>query len=66
MIALVFAAASGVNHVMQDSQGSGVGTALGAGVSFIFILSIWALGAIVTGLLALVTRGGKTVVTRRR
>lgn len=41
------------------------GAAIGTGISVIMILFVWCIGAVITGLLAMVTRGGKTVVVRR-
>lgn len=39
------------------------GQVIGAGTAFTGIALIWFFGAIITGLLALLTRGGKTVIT---
>lgn len=52
-----------IESAATDAERAGSG--IGAGIATTFILIIWAAGAIVTGLLAMVTRGGKTVVTRR-
>lgn len=40
-------------------------TVIGAGIGITSILMVWAFGAVITGLLAVLTRGGKTVVTRK-
>lgn len=49
-----------VNSGLPSDNGAFAGV-LGV---FILILSIWALGAVITGLLALLTRGSKTIVYR--
>lgn len=69
MLIWLITAGAGVNDVIQsagDSEAGRAGATIGAGIGFIFILFVWAMGAVVTGLLALLTRGSKTVVTRRR
>lgn len=68
MLIWLITAGAGVNDVIQssDSEAGRAGATIGAGIGFIFILFVWAMGAVVTGLLALLTRGNKTVVTRRR
>lgn len=38
------------------------GTAIGGGIGTTFILGFWMIGSVITGLLALLTRGGKTVI----
>lgn len=43
-----------------EQTGRNIGTALGIGV----ILIVWALGSVITGLLALLTRGSKTIVRK--
>lgn len=45
------------------SEAEKAGRAVGAGLGFAMILVVWALGAVVTGLLAILTRGSKTIVT---
>lgn len=39
--------------------------AAAGGVAFVLILIVWALGSVVTGILALLTRGSKTVIRRQ-
>jgi hypothetical protein len=34
------------------------------GIAFFFILVVWALGSVVTGVLALLTRGSKTIIRK--
>lgn len=67
MLIWLITAGAGMSDVIQssDSEAGKTGAAIGAGIGFIFLLFVWAMGAVVTGLLALLTRGNKTVVTRR-
>lgn len=50
------------NHLQTGSEAEQAGTAIGATLGTGMIFVFWVLGAIVTGLLALLTRGGKTIV----
>jgi hypothetical protein len=54
------------NNLMQTTApgGESTGTAIGVGFSFIMLIIVWALGSVITGLLALVTRGSKTMVKK--
>jgi hypothetical protein len=45
------------------SEGGKVGFAIGAGIGLTAILVLWVLGSLITGLLALLTRGRKTIIT---
>lgn len=67
MVAWLIAGAGGSAEVMNaaDSEAGRAGAAVGAGIGVIMILFVWCIGAVITGLLALVTRGSKTVVVRR-
>lgn len=47
----------------NTSDAARAGHAVGAGIGLTFLLVIWALGAVVTGLLAILTRGSKTIIT---
>lgn len=47
-----------------DGDGLDSVRTFGTSIAVGFVLIVWALGAVITGLLALVTRGGKTVVRR--
>ena len=62
MLWSAIAGASNVSHMEVNSEaekaGQAVGTVIGMGV----LLFFWACGSIVLGLLALVTRGQKTIV----
>lgn len=40
------------------------GNAAAGGIAFIILLFVWAAGSMVTGILALVTRGSKTIVKK--
>jgi hypothetical protein len=52
-----------VGSIKTDgSSAAEAGRAIGAGLASGFVLFMWALGAVITGLLALLTRGGKTTV----
>ena len=49
---------------MNDSDSArAAGTAIGGTIGSGLILSVWVLGAIITGLLALLARGRKTIIT---
>lgn len=48
----------------QMSEAQRTSAALGTGLGVVIILVIWALGSVVTGLLALLTRGSKTIVKK--
>ncbi len=51
-----------------DTSGSDAekaGAAIGGGIAFTFIVGIWLIGAVITGLLALITRSGKTVTVTK-
>ena len=43
-----------------EEAGRNIGTALGVGM----ILALWAFGSVITGLLALLTRGSKVIVKK--
>jgi hypothetical protein len=60
MVSAVALVADGPAAVTEAEK---AGRAIGAGIGMTFILVIWALGAVVTGLLALLTRGSRTIVT---
>lgn len=47
---------------MPDSEAGRAGAAIGTTIGLGLILGIWASGAVITGLLALLTRGNKVVV----
>jgi hypothetical protein len=55
------------NNFLQNvnAGAEGTGTAIGAGFSFMFLIIVWALGSVIIGLLALVTRGTKTIVKKK-
>ena len=55
------------NNFLQtvNAGAEGTGTAIGAGSSFLFLIIVWALGSVITGLLALVFRGNKTIVRKK-
>jgi lipoprotein signal peptidase len=57
-----------VNEVTQGAdltQIQNAGYAVGAGLGGMMILFVWVMGAVITGLLALLTRGSKTVVVKK-
>jgi hypothetical protein len=47
------------------SEAEKAGTAIGAGIGAMFIVSIWAMGDIILGLLVLLTRGKKIITTEQ-
>lgn len=47
---------------MSDAQKAG--TAIGAGIGMMFIITVWALGDIILGFAVLLTRGKKVIITR--
>ena len=55
------------NNFMQtvDAGAESSAAAIGAGSSLIFLIIVWALGSVITGLLAFVTRGSKTTVKQK-
>jgi hypothetical protein len=63
MLAWLIAAIAGVSNLdpAQD-EFEDAGRAIGGAIGFSFIGIVWLIGALITGLLALLTRGGKTVV----
>ena len=67
MISWLFSAGSSTHQAMQTatSEAEAAGAAIGTGIGFVFILVIWTLGAVITGLFALIFRGRKTIVVRR-
>lgn len=56
-----------VNEAVTNasSQAGQVGAQVGAGIGGMMILFVWVMGAVITGLLALVTRGSKTVIVKK-
>lgn len=48
-----------------SSEAARAGATIGTGLGVMMILFVWVAGAVVTGLLALLTRGGKTVIVRK-
>jgi hypothetical protein len=52
-------------HVAAESGGDQTANAVGGFLAGTVILWIWLFGAIITGLLAFMTRSGKTVITER-
>ena len=63
MLAWAVAAGLGIGEMEPvSSDAEAAGRAVGSGIAFTIILVVWALGAIITGLLALLTRGSKTIV----
>jgi hypothetical protein len=48
----------------QYSEAQQVGTAIGGAIGGAVILFVWVAGAVILGLLALLTRGRKTVIIR--
>lgn len=67
MVMWLFAVGDHSSGVIATSQSEAerAGAAIGTGIGIMMILFVWCIGAVITGLLALLTRGGKTVVTRR-
>lgn len=61
MLAWVISAAS-VNNVSQMPSDAQPYAAAGVGLAIGFILIVWAAGAVVTGLLAMILRGDKVMV----
>ena len=55
------------NNFMQavNADAGSSAAAIGAESSFTFLIIVWALGSVVTGLLAFITRGNKTIATKR-
>lgn len=47
----------------SEDSARAAGTAIGGTIATGMLLTIWVLGSIITGLLALVTRGRKTIIT---
>lgn len=66
MVIWIFAYGNTINDSMSTatSDAARAGAQIGAGIGIFMILIVWAVGAIVTGLLALLTRGSKTIVKR--
>jgi hypothetical protein len=64
VMALVFVYLVALSPAITDagSEAASAGYALGAGLAVGMVLVVWALGALITGLLALLTRGSKTIV----
>jgi hypothetical protein len=58
----VIAGASNVSHMEATTEAEKAGHAVGAVLGIGMLLFFWACGSIVLGLLALVTRGQKTIV----
>jgi hypothetical protein len=48
--------------VNEGSEAAKAGGAIGGAIGTGMIMTLWLIGALITGLLALLTRGGKTVV----
>lgn len=59
----VWAAFDAAGSMDAASDAERAGHAVGTGIAVFTIMIVWAVGAFITGLLALLTRGGKTVVT---
>ncbi|MFG1418919.1 hypothetical protein V5F38_12205 [Xanthobacter sp. V0B-10] len=51
-----------LSEVTAVSEAEKAGRAIGGTIGAGFLLVVWALGAVITGLLAIVTRGSKTIV----
>lgn len=63
MLFMVVASMTGMADMPEpSSEAEAAGRALGAGLAGGFLIFIWAAGAVITGLLALLTRGSKTIV----
>lgn len=65
---MLFAFVKGMSAVSDTagmSAAEKAGHDVGAGIGAIVILVVWALGSVITGLLALLTRGSKTIVKRQ-
>ncbi|WP_394689017.1 hypothetical protein [Hoeflea sp.] len=63
MALLFFGGMSGVADMpAANSEAEMAGRAIGATMAGGMILVVWALGAVITGLLAILTRGSKTIV----
>jgi hypothetical protein len=53
------------NHLVNaGSEAARAGTAVGGAISVYLILSFWALGSVIFGLLMFATRGKKVTITR--
>jgi hypothetical protein len=67
MVMWLFVVGDHSSNVINTSQSEAerAGAAIGTGIGVIMILFVWCIGAVITGLLALVTRGGKSVTVRR-
>ena len=46
------------------SEAEKAGTGIGVGIGMMMILILWALGSVITGLLALLTRGSKVMIRK--
>ncbi len=66
MVQLLFSYGGETANIIEASQSDAerTGAAIGTGVGVFFTLVLWCIGAVITGLLAILTRGGKTVVMR--
>ena len=64
MLWAMFAGLAGVGEVASglESEAEQAGAAIGATLGIGFLLVIWACGAVILGLLAILTRGSKTIV----
>lgn len=63
MALLFFAGMSNVAEMPgMDTDAERAGQAIGATLAGGMLLVVWALGAVITGLLALLTRGSRTIV----
>lgn len=65
MVVWFFSAMSGIGNMpapnsSAEETGRNIGTALGVGM----ILAVWAFGSVITGLLALLTRGSKVIIKK--
>lgn len=49
-----------------DSDAAQAGAAIGTGLGVMAILFVWGIGSVIFGILALLCRGRKTIVTRQR
>lgn len=63
MLVWLFMAAKGTAEVAATAQSSAeqAGAAIGATIGFGMLLGIWAMGAIILGLLSFMTRGAKVI-----
>lgn len=67
MVIWLGAFAMHVDEAMQGAttQAEKTGTEIGTGMGVAVILFVWCAGAVITGLLALLTRGSKTIIVRK-